>query len=82
MRTKGRMKSSNIEDKRTPKKIKNNSDTILHWSSSMKYGGTTEKGEFKDRKDLAKMPRPKVTKYKRKNLEANSSSKKRMSKAR
>lgn len=82
MKYKNRPKSTNIEDKRVPQKVRNNSDTILHWNLSKKYGGTTEKGEFKDRKDLAKMPRPRVTKYKRKNLEANSSSKKRMSKAR
>ncbi len=82
MKTKGRAKSKNIEDRRIPKKIRNNNDTIVIPSNDGTYGGMTEKGMFKDRKDLASLKRPKYTKRKKKNLAANTSSKKRMSKAR
>lgn len=82
MKYKGRTKSSNIEDRRIPRKIRNNSDTVVIPRNDGSYGGMTEKGMFKDRTDLSKMKRPKYTKRKKKNLAANSSSKKRMSKAR
>lgn len=82
MKTKGRPKSKNIEDRRVPRKIRNNNDTVVVPRNDGTFGGMTEKGMFKDRSDLAKLKRPKVTKYKRKNLAANSSSKKRMNKAR
>ena len=82
MKTKGRPKSKNIEDRRIPKKIRNNNDVVVVPFNDGSFGGKTEKGMFKDRADLASMSRPKYTKRKRKNIEANTSSKKRMNKAR
>ncbi len=82
MKYKGRSKSNNIEDRRIPKKIRNNNDVISVPRNDGTFGGMTEKGMFKDRTDIASLKRPKYTKRKRKNLAANSSSKKRMSKAR
>jgi hypothetical protein len=82
MKTKNRPKSRNIEDRRIPKKIRNNNDTVVVPRNDGTYGGMTEKGMFKDRADLASLKRPRYSKRKKKNLAANSSSKKRMSKAR
>ena len=82
MKTKGRAKSKNIEDRRVPRKIKNNTDKVSVPFRDGSFGGQTEKGLFKDRNWKDMPSRPKYTKRGKKNLAANSSSKKRMSKAR
>lgn len=72
MKTKNRLKSSNIEDRRTPKKIRNNNTKVITWNADKsKFGGTTEKGIAKMRDTeylkLYKSGRKK-TKYKKKKL--------------
>jgi len=85
MKTKGRAKSKNIEDRRIPKKIRNNNDTVIVPRNDGTYGGMTEKGIFKMRDFNSQSIQPKgnkKSKYTKGKLTANSSSKKRMSKAR
>jgi len=72
MKKTGRLKSSNIEDRRTPKKIRNNNTIVITWNADKtKSGGTTEKGIAKMRDTeylkLYKSERKK-TKYKKKKL--------------
>jgi hypothetical protein len=85
MKTKGRPKSKNIEDRRVPKKIRNNNDVVAIPFKDGSYGGQTDKGIFKMRDFSSQSIQPKgkkKSKYKKGKLTANSSSKKRMSKAR
>jgi hypothetical protein len=68
MKTKGRVKSNNIEDRRSYGKTKKDSGKVI------------EKIIIKS--DVLNLSLPKYSKRKKKNLAANTSAKKRMSKAR
>jgi len=74
---KGREKSKNIIDKRTPRKIRNNNDTVAVPYNDGTFGGKTEKGMFKDREYSKDRIKPKAgKKAKPKNINAKKNKKK------